>query len=364
MKEFTIKIISILRPSIEKWIVRSLITAGIVLLTNGLQGFSWIVELFFHIVKIESEKRLGMDYSIDTINWLSVIVGILLILSGIILHSWYKKSELKLKKPKKLFISIIHKSIDDFIKPNYSKLDGLKIEDYQIQEIEIDQTMIYKNGNLEYPEASLLYQNDILSKIKAFTNNYNDFEIAYFGLAHIPLIWNLGSTIADKFHIDYYEYDRNSTNWRKLIKSTNNTDNLFSSDAIKYDNTSKNAIIKIEVSYKIEDSEISQVVDNQKYFTTIKLNSIGLDKIKDLNQIESLTKYFRNEVDNIIKDSSIENIHIFYSGPVSLGLSLSRKVSKRTDPNYIVYNYTRNSVPKYKWSVKISNNNNPEILKY
>ena len=81
------------------------------------------------------------------------------------------------------------------------------------------------------------------------------------------------------------------------------------------------------------------------------------------NQIDTLTKFFRKEIDNLIKDSKIENIHIFYSGPVSLALSLSRKISKRTDPNFIVYNYTRNTVPKYKWAVKISSNN-PEILKY
>ena len=87
------------------------------------------------------------------------------------------------------------------------------------------------------------------------------------------------------------------------------------------------------------------------------------NQIIDLNQIDTLTKFFRKEIDNLIKDSKIENIHIFYSGPVSLALSLSRKISKRTDPNFIVYNYTRNTVPKYKWAVKISSNN-PEILKY
>lgn len=357
------KILSFLRPPIERWIVRSLVATGIILITNGLQGFSWIIELFLHILEIESRKRLGENYSIDTINWTSIIFGVLLIVFGLLLHSFYMKAEAKSQKPKKLFIAIIHKSIDDYIKPIYSKLDTFSSDEFQIQEIEIDQTMIYKNGTLEYPEASILYQNDILSKIKTLTDNNDDYEIAYFGLAHIPLIWELGTTIADKFQIDYYEYDRDSTNWKKLTKSINNINNLYTAETLSYDNASKNAIIKIEISYEVENSEIIQVVDNHKYLSTIKLNSIGLDKIKDLNQINSLTKCFRNEVDNIIKDSNIDNIHIFYSGPVSLAFSLSRKISKRTDPNFIVYNYTRNSAPKYKWAVKTSTNN-PEILKY
>jgi hypothetical protein len=363
MKEITLKILSILRPSIEKWVVRALITAGVLLITNGVQGFSWIVELLLRILKIESKNKFGVDYSIDSINWVSVIIGLCLIISGLLLHNWYKNYELKLKKSKKLFISLIHKSIDDFIKPDYSKIDNLNIENYDIKEIEIDQTMIYENGNLEYPEASLLYQKDILSKIKALTDNTSDFEIAYFGLAHIPLIWNLGTTIADKFYINYYEFDRHSTTWKQLIETSTDNENLLSYETINNNNESNNAVIKIEISFDIQDAEIWQVVNHSKYFSTIKLNSIGLDKIKKLNQIETLTKRFRSEVDQIIKDSNIENIHIFYSGPASLSLALSRKISKRTDPNYIIYNYTRNTIPKYKWSVKISNNN-PEILKY
>jgi len=363
MKEITFKIIEIFRPHIDRWIVKTFITSGLALIVTGLTGISWYVQLFLHIIEIESEKRLGQNYSIGIIDWTVVIIGFIITFIGLIIHYVNKRFDAKSMTKKKLFVAIIHKSIDNFIKPNYSKFDNFKIENYQIQEIEIDQTMIYKNGNLEYPEASLFHQNDILSKIKALTDNNNDFEIAYFGLAHIPVIWDLGSSIADKFRIDYYEYDRHSNNWKKLIMSSNSTENLFISDTVIKDSTSKDAIIKFEISYEIENADILQVVANHKNFTTIKLNSIGLDKIIDLNQIDTLTKFFRKEIDNLIKDSKIENIHIFYSGPVSLALSLSRKISKRTDPNFIVYNYTRNTVPKYKWAVKISSNN-PEILKY
>lgn len=320
-----------------------------------------MVELFLHIIQIESKKRLGVDYSIDTINWTSIIFGVILIISGLLLHSYYKNLENKRTKPKKLFIAIIHKSIDNFIKPNYSKLDEFDINEYSIQEIEIDQTKIYTNGNLEYPEVSLLYQKEVMPKIEALTDNNSEFEISYFGLAHIPLIWDLGVTIADKFPITYYEYDRMVSNWRKLRKSNDSGNIFFTRNQIKSDDISKNAIIKIEISYEIDNLEIVEVIKDYKYLTTIRLNSIGLDKIKSLNQIDSLTECFRNEVDLIIKDSDIENIDIFYSGPASLALSMSRKISKRTDTNFTIYNYTRNSSPKYKWALNTSSKN-PKIL--
>lgn len=363
IENFVIKILTLIRPPLERKLVYIIVSAGITLIISGLQGFRWMVELFLHIIQIESKKRLGVDYSINTINWTSIIFGVILIISGLLLHSYYKNLENKHTKPKKLFISIIHKSIDNFIKPNYSKLDEFNINEYSIQEIDIDQTKIYTNGNLEYPEVSLLYQKEIIPKIEALTNNNNDFEISYFGLAHIPLIWDLGTAIADKFPISYYEYDRKVNNWKKIRKSSDSNNSFFTSDHRKSSDISKNAIIKIEISYEIDDLEIIEVVKNYKYLTTIKLNSIGLDKIKSLNQIDSLTECFRNEVDFIIKDSTIENIDIFYSGPVSLALSMSRKISKRTDTNFTIYNYTRNSSPKYKWALNTSNNN-PKILKF
>lgn len=355
------KILLWFKPSIDKWIVKTLISGGIALLTAGLTGISWYVQFFLHIVEIESMKRLGQNYSIGTVDWVTVVVGASLILLGLLIYFLNKRLELKLRETPKLLIAIIHKSIDDFIKPDYKNIHGINIEEYQVQEIVIDQTMIYKNGNLEYPEVSLIYQNDILSKINALTSNSLDFEIAYFGLAHIPIVWELGSRLADKFRIDYYEYDRNSFKWKKMIKSQFNRGSFFSVEKFKENNESKNAIVKIEISYPIDDNQIFQVVNDYRLFTTIKMNSLGLDKIDDLTQIEDLTKCFRYELDEIIKDYKIENIHVFYSGPVSLGLSLSRKISKRTDPIFYIYNFTRNSIPNYKWAVKISDSN-PLIL--
>lgn len=351
------KILLWFKPSIDIWIVKALISGGIAFLTAGLTGISWRVQLFLHIIEIESVKRLGQNYSIGTVDWVTVVAGASLILLGLLIYFLNKRLELKLKETPKLLIAIIHKSIDDFIKPDYKNIQEINIEEYQVQEIEIDQTMIYKNGNLEYPEVSLIYQNDILSKINALTNNYLEFEIAYFGLAHIPIVWELGSRLADKFKIDYYEYDRNAFKWKKMINSLFYNKDFFSVKNLRDNNESRNAIVKIEISYAIDDNQIFQVINDYNLFTTIKVNSLGLDKITDLNQIEDLTKCFRDVLDEIIKDSVIENIHIFYSGPVSLGLSLSRKISKRTDPVLYVYNYTRNTTPNYKWAVKISNTN-------
>jgi uncharacterized membrane protein len=356
MNKLIYKIVKLFKPQIDRWIIKTLVVAGIMLITTGLTGLSWYVQLFLHIVEIESKQRLGKNYSIGIIDWATVIIGFILLAIGIIVYYLNKNFE---NQKKGDFVAIVHKSIDNFIAPDYGKLVNQK--EYNIREIIIDQTNLYSNGTLEYPEASIFQQNNLLSKIDALTKNVEKYQIGYFGLAHIPLTWEVGSTIADKFKISYFEYDRNKSIWKKLSKDSNNQPAINISSKI-INSVSDNAIIKIEISYEILDTKIFEVVSDCESFITISNPNIGLDKITDLAAIVEYSKVFRNQIDKIISNGLIKNIHIFYSGPVSMGLALSRKISKRTDPTFFIYNYNRNAQPVYKWALKISNSQ-PEIKK-
>lgn len=356
MNKYIYDIVKLFKPQIDRWIIKTLVAAGLTLITTGLTGLSWYVQLILHTIEIESEQRLGKNYSIGIIDWATLIIGFVLLAMGLIVYYLNKSFENQTKGD---FVAIVHKSIDNFIAPNYLKLVNQK--DYNIREIIIDQTNLYNNGMLEYPEASILQQNNLLSKIDALTKNVEKYQIGYFGLAHIPLIWEVGSTIADKFKISYFEYDRNKSVWKKLSRDNNSPPAININSKI-INPVSENAIIKIEISYDISTAKIFEVVPDCESFITISNPNVGLDSITNLAVIVEYSKVFRNQIDKIINNGSIKNIHVFYSGPVSLGLALSRKISKRTDPAFFIYNYNRNGQPVYKWALKISNSQ-PEIKK-
>ena len=356
MNKHIYKIVKLYKPQIDSWIIKTLVVAGVTLITTGLTGLSWYVQLFLHIVEIESEQRLGKNYSIGIIDWATVMIGFVLVIMGLIVYYLNKSFENQTKGD---FVAIVHKSIDNFIAPDYRNLVDQK--KYNIREIIIDQTNLYNNGTLDYPEASIFQQNNLLSKIDALTKNVEKYRIGYFGLAHIPLTWEVGSNIADKFKISYFEYDRNKSIWKKLFKN-NNSEPVINTSSKIINAASENSIIKIEISYAILDTQIFEVVPDCESFITISNPNVGLDSITDSALIEEYSKVFRSKIDKIINNSSIKSIHVFYSGPVSLGLALSRKISKRTDPAFFIYNYNRNAQPVYKWALKISNSQ-PEIKK-
>ena len=129
------------------------------------------------------------------------------------------------------------------------------------------------------------------------------------------------------------------------------------------DTQTKDAVIKIEISYPIIDELIKNVIPDFKNCISISLNPIKLDSIKNIDEITDISIIFRKSIDKIISDyPNVTHIHLFYSGPVSLAINLARKISKRTDPKFIVYNFMNNASPKYKWAININEDDSSKFL--
>lgn len=361
LEQFILKVLSIYKPQIDRWIIKAFLSAGFTLIISGLTGISWYVALFLNVLNTELKRNFEIDYGIFVIEWYSVIFGSAFILLGLIIYFLNKWFERKNKDKPKLLIAILHKSIDDFLKPSFATIRNGYYKDYEIQTVVIDQTKTYKSGELTLPDYAIFDQENLLSELRTLTGTNPNTEIAYFGLAHIPLLFKIGSQIADKFKIEFFEYNRNSYQWDYLEIGKSNL--VINQNAVSVENQVEEAIIKVEISYLISDELIKIVIPNIQCITTISLNTIKLDSIKNISEISEICKVFREIIDKLIFDHpNLSVIHLFYSGPVSLAINLGRKISKRTDPKFIVYNYMNNTSPKYKWAINLNEDNSSKIL--
>ena len=358
---FVYKVFRLYKPQIDRWVVKAFIGSGFTLIVSGLTGISWYVALFLNIVKEESEKQLGTDYGIGTIEWITFFIGLGFVVIGLIIYYMNKRLDLKQQVTPHLLIAIIHKSIDEFMIPELKQINNGKYQDYQIQTIEIDQTKTYTNGNLEYPDYSVFEQEGIITKIKTLVDSNPNNEIAYFGLAHIPLLFYLGIQVADKFKITFFEYNRTTFQWDILDNGNSNLNVIRDSKIEK--NDSSNAIVMIEISYPIRNELAYEVVPDYKISFNISSDNIGIDSISNFTDISKISLEFRKTIDTIIKNHpNIETVHVFYAGPPSLAVNLARKISRRTDPKFIVYNYVRAQKPNYKWGILLNSEKNTNNL--
>lgn len=362
IEQFILKVISIYKPQIDKWIVKAFIGSGLALVTVGLTGgISWWFAIALNLVKKELHKQYGTDLGITVIDWTTTIIGFILFSVGLVIYFLNKWFETKNRKKPKLLIAILHKSIDDFLNPKFTKIRDGYYKDFEIQIVLVDQTKTYKSGQLTLPDYAIFEQQNFISELRTLVKTNPNMEIAYFGLAHIPLIFDIGCKLADKFEITFFEYNRNTYQWDHLESGKNEL--LINQDTVYTNNGTKDAVIKIEISYPILDKYIKNVVPIFNNCISISLNPLKLDSIKNIDEIKDITIIFRKSVDKIISDyPNITQIHLFYSGPVSLALNLARKISKRTDPEFIVYNYMNNANPKYKWAINLSEDDSSKFV--
>lgn len=361
LEQFIFKIISIYKPQIDRWVVKICIRTGLALVTAGLTGISWWVAIALNIAREELKRQYGTDLGITVIEWSTTIIGFVLFLIGLCIYFLNKWFDRKNKEKPKLLIAILHKSIDDFLNPSFSNIRNGHYKDYEIQTILINQTKTYQSGELTLPDYAIFEQQNLLSELSTLSRTNPNTEIAYFGLAHIPLLFDIGSKIADKFKIEFFEYNRNSYQWDYLDIGENNLE--INQNCVSKDSPVKEAVIKIEISYPIIDKTIQDVVSEFVTLKSISLNPIKLDSINNATEIKDISKIFRESIDQIISEHpDITLIHLFYSGPVSLAINLGRKISKRTDPKFLVYNYMSNTKPNYKWSINLNEDYSSKIL--
>jgi hypothetical protein len=68
----------------------------------------------------------------------------------------------------------------------------------------------------------------------------------------------------------------------------------------------------------------------------------------------------------VIDDDHIRGnrLHIFYSGPVSLGFSLGQRINPTIHGEVRVYNYDAGASPKYNWDILLTHAPSEEHVRH
>ena len=179
---------------------------------------------------------------------------------------------------------------------------------------------------------------------------YNNREIHIFPLSEIPLLIHFGYLFQDNYPIKIHQYDRNSAHW--IIDEEDTIPKLNKPNVIKNDNT--DLAIIISLSAKINNEDIKAILEDYDEID-ISLENPELNSILYRNQV----KYIKNIFDNTVQEylsanHNCNNIHIFYSGPAGLAVELGRIIRKNMFPIVSLYQYQRNSSPKYSFTFTIN----------
>src|SRR6266511_5761826 len=82
------------------------------------------------------------------------------------------------------------------------------LQDCEYIELSIDQCDLFQNGRLIEPYEAARRQRDLEERVAALLVQHPDAQLAYYGIAHIPLLFLAGYTLSNRRAIMLFENDR------------------------------------------------------------------------------------------------------------------------------------------------------------
>jgi hypothetical protein len=272
----------------------------------------------------------------------------------------YIFDESRIQQPVGTFIAIRHQSFE----PLTGRLSEESLPDHlrhcKIQHIECDQSSFLTSGVCDPVGAVRQQHNQFVNNLLAWRRANPEAAISYYGIVHIPLQFCAGYAVSTWPKVVLFELDRNTNCWYEL--ATGNGPKLGLS--VKTISRPANAVavaIRIAISFDISQNDLDDVVSQPYEDIQIEIEKRRIDAITHYNQVNEVCNAFRQVLDNLhgrVDKSLI--VHVFYAGPVSLGFSLGRRISRTIHHQVNVYNYTARTSPRYAWGIKINSGDSPE----
>lgn len=256
---------------------------------------------------------------------------------------------------RKNLLIIRHQSLDP-IAPNAVQEDlPDNLRNMASNEFAIDLTRLFRDGSLVDPQLAINHQEAMVNEIARLWNDQSNIEIAYYGIAHIPLVFRLGYQLNVRKSIYIFEHNRKNNRW-DLLSSTDTYPSLIvRKSALETDIAGNDIVIKFGVSYPIMNADVNKIVPSPKLTMELALPTPALDSIRSIGQLDEYALAFRYALDAIHNmGTQVDCVHVFYAGPVSLAFRCGQLISPTIHPSVLVYNYFSKDNPKYKWGIRIN----------
>jgi hypothetical protein len=322
-----------------------LVLVGIALMSPGWRDAA--------LSYVNNTYNLGL--TLDTPWWAGaccVVLGVLVFLVGHLTSS---------RTPAGRFVAIRHQSFQPLTGPLPNDALPTKMRGRQIVTLDCDQSNFLSLGVFD-PIGAVRQQQRLTTEIAGVLKTDPSAPLGYYGIVHIPLQLLAGCSVSTFPQVSLFELHRETSTWRELQGGAGpdlNVTVLRTADPP----SPIACVVRIAVSYAVQAADAAEVVGGPYREYAISIGKPGIDKVTHYSQVEAICAAFRKVLDEI-HDELPRNlvVHVFYAGPVSVGVTLGRRISRTIHNPVIAYNYTASTRPAYAWGVEVTKEGRPEDM--
>ncbi len=255
----------------------------------------------------------------------------------------------------KTLVVICHQSLEPLLPQNIRASLPPVLQTASVREILVDQTDLFVNGRLIDPMGAARRQSDLAKRLLTEVETYPDVEIAYFGIAHIPLLFLAGYHLSSKQFLRFFEHDRHARTWKELDAEENFPVLTLAGMPPAPLADRGEVIVRVSISYLVTSDAIAGLIANPIASLHLAIDLPKIDAVTSAAQLKNYSVQFRAMLDEIHnKLPNTQCIHLFYSGPASLAVNFGQQISRTIHPPIIAYNYYWQDNPCYSWGLKIT----------
>ena len=235
---------------------------------------------------------------------------------------------------------------------------------YRIIEVVIDQCDLFHGNKLSDPREAARRQAEIARQIAELLIRHPEAEVAYYGIAHIPLHFLAGFQISNRGQLTLFDFDRHRRTWDQLQRPGDMAQLRVSGLPPRVRPGGGDVVVRVSIVHRVTAEVIAEVIPSPMASIHLALKQPRADVVTSEQHIREYGRIFRQTMDAIHERlPGASGIHVFFAGPASLAFYCGQLVSKTIHPRFIVYNYTGQDVPRYSWGLDLTRDiNAPDFL--
>lgn len=225
---------------------------------------------------------------------------------------------------------------------------------YTIEEITIDQTDLFQESRLADPLAAARRQIDLDQRLNALLAVHPGAAVAYYGIAHIPLLFLAGQTLFNKQRIRFFDYDRRQETWDLLQREGPAPALTITGLPEHPDQTAGEVVVQVSISFRVSRAAVRVVVPTALATIELAVDHPRIDLLTSEQQVRDYGAAFGmvlNRIHDVLPNAT--RVHVFYAGPPPVAFQCGRQIVKNIHPRVIVYNYHAEDDPQYSWGLDL-----------
>ena len=212
----------------------------------------------------------------------------------------------------------------------------------------------FMNSQPVDPTGAVRLQERLATHISGVRQSDPDAALGYYGIVHIPFQFLAGCSISTYPEVALFELNRSDNKWYEL-KVGAGPDLRPTLSRTLDPAIPAAAVIRIGVSYPVAAAEVARIIPAPFRDYSLSIAAPTIDKVTHYGQVDAICTLFRKALDEIHNElGSGPPVHVFYAGPVSLGFSLGRRISRTIHNRVFIYNYTAQASPAYAWGIDVT----------